>query len=174
MSRDYVLVDVEADGPAPGLFSMVSFGAVVVNDRRILDETFYGQTAPLPDASYNPDALAISGHSREEHLGFPAPQETMKQFETWVKKLNRPTFVADNNGFDWQFINYYLHAFTGGNPFGFSSMNLNSLLKGAQRNMYASLKPLRQTKHDHHPVNDAKGNAEAFITIAQQFDIKGI
>ena len=33
------MVDVEADGPIPGDYSMISFGAVVVKDG--LDQTFY-------------------------------------------------------------------------------------------------------------------------------------
>jgi hypothetical protein len=35
-------------------------------------------------------------------------------------------FVSDNNGFDWQFINWYFWHFTGANPFGHSSTNLGS------------------------------------------------
>jgi len=35
----YIVVDVEADGQAAGIYSMVSFGAVVV--RKGLTDTFY-------------------------------------------------------------------------------------------------------------------------------------
>ena len=60
-----IIVDVEADGPCPGLYSMVSFGAVILSED--LDKSFYGQCRPLVDATmpYLPDALAVSGHSRE-------------------------------------------------------------------------------------------------------------
>ena len=34
----YVMVDIEADGPIPGDYSMVSFGAVIVE--QALDRTF--------------------------------------------------------------------------------------------------------------------------------------
>ncbi len=37
----YVMVDVEADGPIPGDYSMVCFGAVLVKDSP--DQTFYGR-----------------------------------------------------------------------------------------------------------------------------------
>ena len=37
----YVMVDVEADGPIPGDYSMVCFGAVLVKEG--LDQTFYGR-----------------------------------------------------------------------------------------------------------------------------------
>lgn len=165
-----IVVDVEADGPAPGMYSMVSFGAVVVDD--MLDKTFYGQVAPLPDADWNPEALAISGHSREEHLAFPTSELIMPRFAKWINeqsKGSRPIFWADNNGFDWQFINYYMHRFNNGhNPFGFSSQNINSLYKGIMRDVYVSFKHLRKTRHTHHPVDDAKGNAEALLAMRDQ------
>ena len=42
----YVMVDVEADGPIPGDYSMICFGAVVVKEG--LDQTFYGRLKPSP------------------------------------------------------------------------------------------------------------------------------
>src|SRR5687767_9358225 len=113
----YVMVDVEADGPAPGLYSMVSFGAVVVSPG--LDRTFYGRTRPISD-QWIEAALAVSGHSREEHAGFEDPAPVMARFASWVlaEAGKRPIFISDNNGFDWSFINYYFHRFTGSNPFG--------------------------------------------------------
>lgn len=37
----YVMVDVESDGPIPGDYSMVCFGAIIVEPT--LEKTFYGQ-----------------------------------------------------------------------------------------------------------------------------------
>ena len=59
----YIMVDIEADGPIPGDFSMICLGAIVVEES--LDRTFYGQLKPISD-KWNKDALAISGFSREE------------------------------------------------------------------------------------------------------------
>ena len=112
----YVMVDIESDGPAPGLYSMVSFGAVIVRQPGST-ETFYGQARPITDA-YLPDALAVSGHSRAEHETFDDPAEVMQAFARWLAEHGgkRPMFISDNNGFDWSFINYYFHRFTGGKP----------------------------------------------------------
>jgi hypothetical protein len=167
-----IIVDVEADGPCPGLYSMVSFGAVILSED--LDKTFYGQCRPLVNADWIPDALAVSGHSREEVMMFPDPAITMKNFADWIaaNKKGRAIFWADNNGFDWQFINWYFHKFYGSNPFGFSSQNINSLYKGATKDMFASFKHLRSTKHTHHPVDDAMGNAEAMLKMRTQFNLK--
>ncbi len=159
------VVDVESDGPAPGLYSMVCFGAVKLSDE--LDQTFYGQTAPITDAS-KPDALAISGFSREEHEGFEDPKVVMEHFFAWVVETNgngRPVFASDNPAFDWQFINYYFHKYVGENPFGYSARRIGDIYCGMQMNAYAPWKHLRKTTHDHHPVNDAKGNAEALLEM---------
>lgn len=116
-------MDVEADGPIPGDFSMISFGAVVV--RAPLSLTFYGKLRPISDR-WVPKALAVSGFSREQTLAFAEPHPVMLLFQSWLQGHGggRPIFISDNNGFDWQFINWYFHHLVGSNPFGFSSTNL--------------------------------------------------
>lgn len=159
-----IVVDVESDGQAPGLYSMVCFGAVIVEDPIV--RTFYGTTAPISE-KWEPQALAVSGFSREDHLAFEDPAVTMQAFADWLEenRKGRLLFFSDNNGYDWSFINYYFHRYLGKNPFGWSSRNINDIWKGMQNDMYSSFKHLRKTKHDHHPVNDAKGNAEALLAM---------
>jgi hypothetical protein len=156
------MVDIEADGPIPGDYSMISFGAVAVKPG--LSETFYGKLKPISE-KWISDALKVSGFTREQTLGFPDALDTMQQFEIWLEKYQRPMFISDNNGFDWQFINWYFHHFLEKNPFGHSSTNLGSLYKGMERSMYKNFKHLRETKHTHNPVDDAKGNAEALFKM---------
>lgn len=162
----FIVVDVESDGAIPDKYSMVCFGAVVVEPS--LSKTFYGQTAPISD-NWNPEALAISGFSREQHLTFDDPFEVMENFEIWLKENSkgRPVFISDNPAYDWQFINYYFHMYLGRNPFGFSGRRIGDLYCGMQKDAYARWKHLRKTNHDHHPVNDAKGNAEALLQMQQ-------
>ncbi len=165
------MVDVESDGPIPGDYSMISFGAVLVNDT--LDQTFYGQLRPISE-KYIPEALAVSGISREEALGFDDPGAVMEAFGTWIKEKSKdqPIFISDNNGFDWMFICWYFHHFMGRNPFGYSSQNLGSLYKGIVKDMSQNFKHLRKTKHTHHPVDDAKGNAEAVLALKSEYGLK--
>jgi hypothetical protein len=115
--------------------------------------------------------LAVSGHTRGETLLFEDPKIVMSRFHGWLSEFcpDRPVFVSDNNGFDWQFINWYFHHFLGENPFGFSSMNLGSFNKGLVRDTSKNFKHLRKTKHTHDPVDDAVGNAEAFLAAIEQF-----
>jgi len=162
----YVMVDVEADGPIPGDYSMVCFGAVIVEPG--LNRTFYGQLKPISD-KFVPEALAVSGFSREQSLQFEEPDLVMQNFRKWLSEncKGRMMFVSDNNGFDWQFSNWYFHHFLGSNPFGFSSTNLGSLYKGMQKDTFVNFKHLRKTRHTHHPVDDAKGNAEALLQMKE-------
>jgi len=160
-----IVVDVEADGPIPNLYSMVCFGAVIV--KQGLDKTFYGTTKPISKL-WKPEALAISGFSREEHEKFNDPKATMQEFYNWIKENSkgRPIFISDNNGFDWQWINYYFHYFLGENPFGYSSRRIGDLYGGMMKDSFVKWKHLRTTIHDHNPVNDAKGNAEVILKMA--------
>jgi len=165
------MVDVESDGPIPYDYSMVCFGAVLVDDK--LDKTFYGQLEPISD-KWIPEALAISGFTREKHLTFQDPKYVMQMFHDWVTEVSigRPMFVSDNNGFDWQFINWYFIHFLGTNPFGFSSTNLGSLYKGLVKDVFQNFKHLRQTRHTHNPVDDARGNAEALLAMKRKYNLK--
>lgn len=167
----YYMVDVEADGPIPGDFSLVSFGAVRVDSE--LDQHYYGRCQPISQ-QFIPEALAVSGHSREETLAFDDPKEVFEGFAAWIKKttVGQPMFVSDNNGFDWQFINWYFHHFLGTNPFGFSSTNLGSLYKGLVSDTFVNFKHLRKTKHTHHPVDDALGNAQALLHMKNEMGLK--
>lgn len=165
------MVDIEADGPVPGDYSMISFGAVVVKPG--LNETFYGQLMPVSE-KWIPEALEVSGFTREDTEKFNEPSLVMADFSKWIadKSKGRPFFISDNNGFDWQFVNWYFHHFLHTNPFGHSSTNLGSLYKGVVKDTFQNFKHLRATKHTHHPVDDAVGNAEALLRIKEEFGLK--
>ena len=165
------MVDIEADGPIPGDHSMVCFGAVLVEPA--LSHTFYGQLRPISE-QWVPEALAVSGFSREDTLGFDDPHEVMARFAAWLGALDKKplVFIADNNGFDWSFVNWYFWHFLGSNPFGHSSQNLGSLYKGLVRDTTKSFKHLRVTKHTHHPVDDAIGNAEALLRMHDDLGLR--
>jgi DNA polymerase III epsilon subunit-like protein len=159
-----IVVDVEADGPAPQLYSMVSFGAVVVEPT--LSMTFRAEVRPVSQR-FLPEALAISGVTREQHLRFEEPGAVMERFERWVlaSSKGRPVFASDNLAFDWQFVNWYFHAFLGRNPFGWSGRRIGDLYCGMVKDGWAQWKQLRKTAHDHDPVNDAKANAEVVLQM---------
>lgn len=165
MTQQNVVVDVESDGPCPGMHSMICFGAVIVEPG--CQRSFYAQLKPISEI-YIPEALAISGFNREETMKFPDPRDAMQNFEAWLNKEipgKRPILWSDNNGYDASFINYYFWQQLGRNPFGWSSANIGSLYKGIKQDLYAKFTHLRDTKHTHDPVDDARGNAEAMLKM---------
>lgn len=161
-----VVVDVEADGPIPPVYSMVSFGAVIVTPE--LDKMFYSRVSPISD-KWDPEALAHSGcESREAHIKTgKEPALVMAEFANWLKDniKGNPIFITDNLAFDWQWINYYFHVYYGSNPFGYSGRRIGDLYCGLVKDIRAKWKYLRDTKHTHHPVDDAKGNAEVILKM---------
>lgn len=161
----WVCVDVESNGPCPGLYSMTSFGAVVVEEK--LNRTFAAGLNVIPGALVDPEAAKIdqSTYVKED------PAIVMPRFVDWVESLSpgkRVTFVSDNVAFDWMFVNYYVWRYVGRNPFGWSGRRIGDLYCGMIGDTRASWKHLRKTTHDHDPLNDAKGNAEALIAILEK------
>ena len=133
--------------------------------------------AGLDGSSYvNDDGKAIDAVLCEgDFLLTPRADRRIKRaVAEWVAEVGggRPMFISDNNGFDWQFVNWYFHHFLGNNPFGHSSTNLGSLYKGVAKDMFVNFKHLRKTKHTHHPVDDARGNAEALLRIKEEYGLK--
>lgn len=135
-----ILVDCEGHGPAPGL-----------ND----DEGF--------------EFGAVDFDTRHTFHGRGGKKETFESFALWLRDFPPPlVFVSDNPAYDWQFINYYFWKFLNQNPFGHSARRIGDFYAGLKRNWRmpgAEWKKLRRTVHDHHPVHDAMGNAEALESI---------
>lgn len=164
--------DCEADGPCPGLYSMIEMGMVVVTPT--LDKTYFSTLKPMTEY-FEDGALKAIGATREQTLAYRDPAEAMKEAVEWVEATSegRPTFISDNNGFDWQFWNYYCHYYIGRNPFGFSSRRISDVYSGLTRNMRGGTKwkSLRKTAHTHNALDDAKGNAEALLEIGKRYRI---
>lgn len=128
----YISTDIEADGPIPGPHSMLSIGAAAFSSEGRLLDTFAANLLPLPEASPNPltmewwqgnpDAWAAT------QLDHRDPGEVMRAFATWVEgQPGTSVFVAYPAGFDFTFVYWYLHRFTGGSPFSHSALDMKTL-----------------------------------------------
>jgi hypothetical protein len=51
-------------------------------------------------------------------------------------------------------------------------MNLGSLYKGLVQDTRKTFKHLRKTRHTHHPVDDARGNAEALLHMREELGLR--
>lgn len=156
-TKAYFSVDVEADGPNPAVGSMIEIGAVVVGKPNL---KFQSLLRPIHDR-FSPKSLQISGIDREGLLqSGPDPEDVMKKFHSWILSSaagSNPVFVSDN-AFDWSFVDYYLHKYTGSNPFGHSPRNLHDLHKGFHRSLSSRLSDHRGPL-THGALDDAQANA---------------
>ncbi|NPV00022.1 MAG: exonuclease [Brevinematales bacterium] len=164
----HFMFDVETTGPAPGLYSMIQVGVILLTKDFKTDTFFYGEFQPI-SLNYLPEALKVTGVSWDNALLYPDPEKTTKAMYQFIMdhKKGRPFFISDC-GQDWNFVNYYLWRYCEDNPFGHSSINLGSLYKGWKNDMFSSFKHLRKTAHTHNPVDDARGNAEALYEMIRQ------
>lgn len=127
----------------------------------------YGPAPTLNDESKF-EFGAVDFKSKQSFHGYGATKETFTKFNQWLNQFKgRLIFISDNSAYDWQFINYYFHKFFGFNPFGHSARRISDFYAGMKGDFFDSTgwKKWRVTKHDHNPVHDALGNAEAFIKI---------
>jgi predicted nucleic acid-binding protein len=159
--------------PHPVLYSMVSFGAVIVEPG--LSRTFRGETAPISE-KWIPEALAISGVTREQHLGFPLAMVTISKFHNWLEGqkaelgVDRFTMISDNPSYDHAFMNWYGWRYLDLALLGHSGRRINDLFAGSKNNAGATQgwKKLRKTKHTHDPLDDAMGMAEALLGMKKR------
>jgi hypothetical protein len=175
----YISVDVEADGPIPGPYSMISFGAAVAGTRTVEGftaadptvSTFYRELRPISD-DFDPAALSVSGLDRSVLVRDGAdPAVAMAEFSSWVASAAgpaRPVVVGYPACYDWMFLYWYLMRFTGKSPFGHSGcLDLKTLyatkaavpLAGAVKAKMPR-KLLSNRPHTHHALDDAIEQAD--------------
>jgi ribonuclease T len=169
MKEIYISVDIEASGPIPGKYSMLSLGACLVENTK---ETFYLEFKPINNA-FIPEAIQVTNRSIEdfEKTGLE-PIKGIHQFEKWIAQVSKndtPVFVGFNACFDWSFINWYFHSFIGHNPFGISGIDIKAYYMGMNKCPWEETKSSKinprfkgKTKHTHNALDDAIEQAEMF------------
>jgi hypothetical protein len=179
----YFSVDVEADGPIPGPYSMSSFGVAVAGtfdgEFRATDPeaaTFYRELAPISE-TFDPQAMAVSGLDRDRLVTDGAdPAAATAELSTWVTETAngaRPVVVAYPACYDWMFLYWYLIRFTGASVFGHSScLDMKTLYAVKARvGIGAAVKGrmpkhlLSKRVHTHHALADALEQADLFANL---------
>ena len=126
----YLSVDVETDGPVPGLFSMLSIGlcAFTISGEIVWEKEL--NLLPLKDAQQDeqtmkwwmqPEQADSWNHLMKNRRN---PQDAMIQLSqdlTNLKKHYKVVTVAWPACFDWMFLHWYMYKFIGDNPLGRSA-----------------------------------------------------
>ncbi len=169
----YVSVDIEAAGPTPRAYSMLSIGACLV-DRP--EESFYVELKPELDA-VDDAALAVSGLSMAElSANGTEPAEAMRAFADWLAAAvpadHKMVFTAFNAVFDWMFVDDYFRRHLGRNPFGASALDVKAYYMGQAGTTWADtsmrrLSPLYLSGRPltHNALADARDQAELFRAL---------
>jgi len=180
----YVSVDIEADGPIPGMYSMLAVGMAVAGRfdgheftaAKPTEATFYRELQPISD-HVDVNAVRAAGLDRERIAREgSAPEEAMHAAAAWVTEqagVIRPVLVGYPVVFDWLFLHWYFVRFMGESPFGFSgALDMKTMyqqkarvtLDAAGRNDLPTF--LRSTRaHTHHALDDAIEQAEIFSKL---------
>lgn len=188
----YYSIDIECDGPCPGLNSMISIGiAAFTSDGKMID-TFSRNVAQLPGAK--PDPKTMNEFWAENPLAWEAtqkdkqlPQDMVQDMLNWVddvrynvqnltdeKSLRKSVAVAYPAGFDWSFVYYYIMRYSGYSPFSWSCLDVKTLAmavinKRGYRYTVKKKMPKHwfdfDEKHTHVAIDDAIEQGKTFCLI---------
>ena len=181
----YFSADVEADGPIPGPYSMLSCGLVVAGSFDGVAFTpanddaasYYVELKPISE-QWIPGALAVSGLDRNVlRKSGRHPADVMTEVASWVRTESTgyvPVLVAYPAVYDWMWLYWYFERFaSGGSPFGHSRcLDLKTLYAAragvpvraaTKHQMPAALRSRRP--HTHHALDDAREQADLLANL---------
>ena len=173
-------MDVESDGPVPGLNSMLSLGAVAIgwNNNKAewqVTQSFNANLKSLPEPAA-PDGRTMQEFWLKNPKAWTEATENamdpayiMSQFVDWCRDVQafwgrRPIALCGPAGFDFAYVRYYLQRFTGDDfPFRHScidlktvaSMKLNLPYKDSGKSSYPKHWSRDMFPHTHKAVDDA-------------------
>jgi len=182
----YFSVDVETDGPIPGVYSLLSFAIVEAGTMAAgrfarpaaTPASFYRELRPIAE-DFDPEALAVSGLDRGRLAREGAePAAAMREASAWIAAHapeGEPVLVAYPLGFDWSWLHWYFVRFTGASPFRHSRAfdvktavavkARRSIADAGQRRLPAELRSARP--HTHHALDDARAQGEVFANLME-------
>jgi len=173
----YVSTDIEADGPIPGPYSMLSFASVAYRADKTRLSTYTANLQALPGATAHPDTLAW-------WAGFPdawaacrrdprAPEIVMPEYCAWLERLpGRAVFVGWPATWDFMWIYWYLVRFASARPFRENALDVRSYAMGMRKTdfrmtsrTYLPKRWFDQLPHTHVALDDALEQGATFCNM---------
>jgi DNA polymerase III epsilon subunit-like protein len=180
MKEVYISVDVEAAGPVPPTYSLLSVGAVAIDKP---DSTFYAEIQPI-NANFVPAAIEVVGRTLNDfHKAGKSPKDAFMAFRDWIGEVARnakPVFVGFNATFDWAFVNFYFQEYLGDNPFGIGGVDIKSFYMGLSGCVWDDTRSSKipskfkgKSRHTHNALDDAIEQAGMFKRMRESAGEKG-
>lgn len=180
MIEIFVSVDVETDGPCPGLNSMLSIGAYAFDANGEEYGAFSANLIALSGAF--PDADTMEWWDTQPGAWTACRADTvpyvaaMYDFEAWLNNLpGKPVFVAYPAGFDFTFVYYYMHLVLGRCAFGFQALDVKTyamaMMKTPFKKTTKSSMPKRwfpEDRHTHLALDDAIEQGKLFLAMLRE------
>lgn len=181
----YVSIDIEADGPVPGLNSMLSLGAVLFTHDGISADRFSVNLETLPGAGQHPRTMRWWAKQPEAWAACRTqtrnPGEAMRSLSTWIgtcaQPLGVPVMIAFPAAYDAMWIQWYLHRFTGDDPFRRRVIDIKTLAMAVMGKGYRATAKARlpgrwrtAVRHTHVAVEDAMEQGQLFMNIVRELD----
>lgn len=180
----YISVDIEADGPIPGPYSMLAFGLAVAGryDGTVFhsvdptERTFYRTLQPISD-NFDPEAVAVSGLNRDDLIrAGTSPREALLEAKRWIidsARDHRPVLVGYPLVYDWQFFYWYLQSYAPPSPVDFSAgLDMKTMYQQKARVPLSEagkddLPPFLRSErpHTHNALDDAIEQADIFVKL---------
>jgi hypothetical protein len=175
----FLSFDIESDGPAPGLNSMLAMGWAGFDETGQLVFEYEAHLTPLPEAVPNDKTMSWwklpENQTAWDYVQTDQrdPGEVCRECASHLERL-AATYtlepVAWPAAFDWQYINYYFNRFLGRNPLGYSAMCIEAYIwaltqKASSNDVHKSdLAAYKdpQYPHTHRALDDAKEQGVMF------------
>lgn len=180
----YVSTDVEADGPIPGIYSMLSFGSAAYLADKTLMGTFTTNLETLPGAVAHPKTMEWwqgkpdAWKACRENL--QNPEKAMTDYLVWLKSLpGLPVFVGYPAAYDFMFVYWYLMRFVGESPFSHSALDIKTLAMALLKTDYRKATKKNMPKswfdplpHSHRALDDAIEQGALFCNMLAESHLK--
>lgn len=192
----YVSVDIEADGPIPGPYSMLSIGAAAFQMRDTIEQcrqpvaTFEMNLEPLPGAAQHPDTMEWWGKQDPKVWEYVTcnpkpPQDVMQAFKGWVQALPGKPVMLTYPTWDYMWVHWYLINYCGRpSPLGFDALDMKSYayaaldaMGGLGRRKFRSVSKSRMPRwmkegcppHTHKALDDATEQGIQMMNLMFKF-----
>ncbi|MBM3230482.1 exonuclease [Candidatus Pacearchaeota archaeon] len=117
MKEIYISTDIEANGPIPGEYSMLSLGSVAIGDDGVILGQFYRKLKTLPNSKEHPQTMSFWDKNKEAYAEATSnpenPEKVMNDYANWLEDLKKKHnkeihFLAYPATWDFMFVSWYL------------------------------------------------------------------